>query len=401
MSSNHEHSSRSRSPLSRHRQLGTSGTFKEKNSHYSQAGHHESKNWCDSTKKEWGKTWNYSDCNSSHWSSPWDSQTWATSFDDGSPYPSSWKPDAGHLDSTEAHGLALGHRVAKTAWSSDEGLSGLQVERITLADVAFTGHKNWYFRHLSAGRFTSVEFTRSVKESLLVQAVLKAARMKDSNGQQTDIDKLTQSFSPVSSPSKPADMYNAAAVKLFEYMKESTPLQQATEHLDKVRALEAEIQKYKNANAQQREVTTPTKGRTSAHGKASGVRGHMSPKPGDDLPILAETDEHEGQEDPDVNPNHGVYARGKRRRVLKDKHPSVTTTATFNKWLKENLNAKQQTAFGKAHKAIQEHYNSKEKELKAELPDLASDWGLPVKLSANADTQWLLKILTVAVLLSQ
>jgi hypothetical protein len=107
------------------------------------------------------------------------------------------------------------------------------------------------------------------------------------------------------------------------------------------------------------------------------------------------------EEPEDAEQPHGIYARGKRRKVLKQKHPAAATTTAFTKWIKENLNSKQQTAFAKAHKAMMEFYNSKDKELKAELPDLASDWGLPVKLAAQADTQWLMKVLTAATIIAQ
>ena len=223
--------------------------------------------------------------------------------------------------------------------------------------------------------------------------------MKDSQGQSLDLDKLIHSYAQ-STSSKQAEVYQAAAVKLFERMKEAMPVQQATDQLDKVRALEAELQKYKAAIKQPQEFSTPTKAKTPNTAKTNGIKAFMSPKAGEDLPIASEKEE-EIEEEPENNLQHGIYARGKRQKVLKQKHPTVTTTPAFNKWLYETLSSKQQTAFKDAHKSIQEHYNSKEKELKAELPDLASDWGLPVKLSATADTQWLLKILTVAVILSQ
>ena len=390
MSSYERLRSRSRSPLSRPRRQ------------HSVPDHHQQQyDGSDHSSYHWSGKWKQDQWTNNNWSESWSTDSWSNTFKDGSPFPASWKPDADHLDTNEVHGLAMGRRVAKTAWSSDKGLSGKLLEDISLADLAFAGHNNWYFRHLSAGRFTSIEFTRSVKESLLVQSILKACRMKDSQGQSLDLDKLIHSYAQ-STSSKQAEVYQAAAVKLFEHMKEAMPVQQATDQLDKVRALEAELQKYKAAVNQPQEFSTPTKVKTpsSNTAKKNGIKAFMSPKAGDDLPIEGEKDQ-EVEDEPENDPQHGIYARGKRQKVLKQKHPTVTTTPAFNKWLKETLSSKQQTAFKDAHKSIQEHYNSKEKELKAELPDLASDWGLPVKLSATADTQWLLKILTVAVILSQ
>ena len=100
-----------------------------------------------------------------------------------------WKPDHDHLDSQESHGLCLGRRVAKTAWSTERHIDGKPIHEVTIADLAYTGMNNWYLRHISAGRFTGIEFTRSVKESTFIQAMLKMLRTKDEDGNHMDIEK--------------------------------------------------------------------------------------------------------------------------------------------------------------------------------------------------------------------
>jgi hypothetical protein len=100
----------------------------------------------------------------------------------------------------------------------------------------------------------------------------------------------------------------------------------------------------------------------------------------------------------------------KRRKIpqmkskkIRNNHMEIMLEEKEGKYSNRSIQQQPQqlTAFAKAHKGMIEFYNSKDKELKAELPDLASDWGLPVKLAAQADTQWLMKMLTVATIIAQ
>lgn len=402
MSYRHRDRSRSRSPLNRHRKSVSAGASYEPKSQWPQ--------WQQAwTEPSWShEQWQETPQQPYQWKSyQWKNEGWPTEFSDGTPYPNQWKPDDDHLDNTEIHGLALGRRVAKTAWSTEKGLCGKPIEQLLLSDLAFTGVNNWYFRHLSAGRFTSIEFTRSVKESLWVQAVLKAIRSKNDNGIPIDLDKLVQGFVDAPSGTKPSEVYNQAAQKLIQHMKDNAQIVEANSHLNKVRELELQLQQYKNAaSTPQKEAPKEQKGRaTTPQAKSSPSKGTIREwmSGNANLPVEQKEEDKNPTDDEQEFPEqpHGNYARGKRRKVLKQKHPAAATTAAFTKWIKENLNSKQQTAFAKAHKAMMEFYNSKDKELKAELPDLASDWGLPVKIAAQADTQWLMKVLTAATIIAQ
>ena len=111
MSSYDRHRSRSRSPLSRPRKQ-----------HPAPGYHQQQYDGSDHSSYHWSSKWKQDQWTNNNWSESWSTDSWSNTFKDGSPFPASWKPDADHLDTNEVHGLAMGRRVAKTAWSSDKGL---------------------------------------------------------------------------------------------------------------------------------------------------------------------------------------------------------------------------------------------------------------------------------------
>ena len=335
------------------------------------AWHPEEKSWQPSHGDQWNQdSWQYP----RQQFQERQSNTWYdTKWTDGTPYPKQWKPDEDHLDSNEDHGLSLGRRIAKTAWSTEKNIAGKLIHELTIADLAFAGHQNWYLRHISAGRLAGIEFVRSVKESMFVQGILKAIRSKEADGSSIDMDKLIQSFlGQSSSSSKLHQNYAEAAQKLIKHMKDTASNLPAVNQLDRVRELELQVADLMAAKEQSNSTTTPKKPKPN-------VRDMLSP--GSRLP-LEETVEEPDKKDLNED-KHFKIRRGDSNKVLSQDAPSTHTNASFTKWVKDKLDSKQMTKYLKDERC--------------NCASVRNDWSRsgPLLLSFDEDVgsgQWLIEV---------
>ena len=374
--------SRSRSPLPRH-----SAPSK---THWQSSN---SSQWSD----RWQQSWSEYDqvYKADTWASTsWDHSSSARSANSPSKFqrPPTWKPNEDFHDTQELHGLALGRTVAKTAWSTEKGIAGKNIEDITLMDLAYQGPQNWFLRHISAGRFTTIEFTRSTKESMLVQSMIRACRAKETSLSNTDIDKLIMAYSdlPNTSTTKLQDHYNAACIKLVNQMKLATEGGQAEANLNRIRDLEQQLAEARSSKPQS--GATPTKPSTPTKAQM-GIARLFSPK----LPVKA-TDDYQEQDTADDDDVHKDIRKPlKATKVLLRTAPSTLTANTIDKWMKETLNKEQYKTAKSQVAELTKYYNTIPKEHKSEISSVAVDWGLPVKLAAAADTNQLLKLIVSAI----
>jgi hypothetical protein len=394
MSRSSRHYDRSRSPVRRRHDDKREDKFdmpESKRNHWQ-----DQSSWND----QWqGAQWQQDQWQKHTWSGKnWDQSDEKRHFGDQRMYPSSWKPDADHHDSNEVHGLALGRTVARTNWSMEKGIAGKPIEEVTIMDLAYQGPSNWFLRHISAGRFTTVEFTRSTKESMFVQCFTKALRAK-SQGQSHDIDKLVMAFSDVeaSPQTKVQEHYVAACNKLVDIMYKATPAQQANQYLDQIRELENQLADARQAAAgsQRQEVPHSTLPLTTSPAKHPTIKEKLlgtatKSRIKESIPEPQTVDE-------DV---HFNYRRGDKAKVLSKDMPTTTTSSAFQKWMKATLSTSQQKAFQKQLSSMTEHYNSLPKEAKADISSLAVEWGMPVKTAANADTAFHMKMISAAIVIS-
>ena len=69
------------------------------------------------------------------------------------------------------------HRTAQpTAWRRKAGIAGRQVDGLKLHELSYHGIQEYSLRLLSEGRFQGLVYTKSVAETIFVQALLKATR---------------------------------------------------------------------------------------------------------------------------------------------------------------------------------------------------------------------------------
>ena len=80
--------------------------------------------------------------------------------------PSSFQPDNEHFDTKHQYGLTFPRQITSTAWSQRYQLAGRPIESVHLHELAYMGLSNWNLRALACGKFTSIVFARSIKESI-------------------------------------------------------------------------------------------------------------------------------------------------------------------------------------------------------------------------------------------
>jgi len=80
--------------------------------------------------------------------------------------PSTFQPDSQHFDATQQFGLMFPCHITATAWSQKYQLAGRSIETIHLHELVYMGWSNCNLRALANGKFTSLVFSRSIKESM-------------------------------------------------------------------------------------------------------------------------------------------------------------------------------------------------------------------------------------------
>ena len=109
-----------------------------------------------------------------------------------------WVSDDTFLDSSKVGGHQLFRTVQATAWSRRQNLAGREITDLRLYELSHHGLQDFGLRMLSEGRFQGLIYTRSVSESVFVQALVKKLREA-----QVDLDSVAQTlFEPGAAPDK-------------------------------------------------------------------------------------------------------------------------------------------------------------------------------------------------------
>ena len=103
--------------------------------------------------------------------------------------PNTFKPDNNHLDTKQQFGLLFPRQITATAWSQKYHLAGRPVETIPLHELAYMGWSNWNLRALANGKFTSIVFARSIKESIFFHHL--SLKLRD---QHMDLDEVAAAY---------------------------------------------------------------------------------------------------------------------------------------------------------------------------------------------------------------
>ena len=231
-------------------------------------------------------------------------ESWTESWTEASPtgkakpetkLPDKFHPSKTHFDTNQVFGKDFPKVIAGTAWARQFGFQGRSYESIRLHELCYFGWSNISLRYMMNGIFTSIIFTRSVKESIFGDRLLKALR-----SEHIDIDEVTNNaFSkekghPPRNKEEKEEAMSTVISSIVAKMKESTVSTANEELMEKVRAMELELAAAKG-------VTTTKRKNSTAH-------------PG--LPIDEEKEDKQAEEQNSAEEGEGSPKRKKTHFTL-------------------------------------------------------------------------------------
>ena len=306
-------------------------------------------------------------------------------------------------DTNEIYGLNLPRYIATTAWSTKQGLAGKAIEALSVLDTTYDGPNSYGLRLLASGRYTSLEFTRSFKESCIIQHCLQLMRARQEGNKSApiiDIDHIAEHLArqkgmAFNLPVEKKAIYNMIADTMIDALKTLSPIKAED-------ALRATIEKLEKENARLR-VNSPAP--SSSHQSASKPAGKNNIKAAlakgaaqlpvaevntldDEIPVEEEVPEPGALE---------KYKKNSSRQFLALQCPASKSTKDFNAFANAlKLNGPRKKALDKSIESALAFLRTLDNNDKAQLDSIAVEWGLPVKIAATMDATILMKTIAVA-----
>ena len=130
--------------------------------------------------------------------------------------PPTFQSDSEFYDKNEIWGKKLPRKVMTTEWSKSHGLAGRDLTKVSLPELLYMGSQNHGLRYLGQGWFTGAVLTRNIRESVLVEKVLKQ-----------DIDGAALHVAKTSGHTVGPNMTNAEKANLIDLLAQHilAPLQ--------------------------------------------------------------------------------------------------------------------------------------------------------------------------------
>ena len=313
--------------------------------------------------------------------------------------PESFKPSDLCWDTNEIYGLNLPRVVATTAWSTKQGIAGKPVESLSLLDTTYDGPNSYGLRLIAAGRYTSLEFSRSFKESCIIQHCLQLMRARQESNKAApiiDIDHISEHLARQKNmaftlPAEKKAVYNLIADHMVSALKAISPIK-AEE------ALRATIEKLEKENSKLR-VNPAAPASSPKIQCKNGIKAALA-KGAAPLPVA---DDHEPddvappeEEAPEVDTLE-KYRKKSLRPFLATQCPASKAAKDYNAFVNVlKLSGPRKKALDKAIESSLAFLRALDNNDKAQLDSLAVEWGLPVKIAATMDAAILMKTIAVA-----
>ena len=90
--------------------------------------------------------------------------------------PASFQPTREFYDTQEVFALTFPRKIQASAWATEHGLAGRNLEEIRLHEPTWQGWSNHNLRALTPGRYVSINFARSIKEATFISFLLQHVR---------------------------------------------------------------------------------------------------------------------------------------------------------------------------------------------------------------------------------
>ena len=285
--------------------------------------------------------------------------------------PATFKPDSTFYDSSLVFGRALPRRIVSTPWSQEVGLAGRDLASVALHEVAFRGWENFHLRALANGQWTSVLFAKSVRETQLVEGIMKGIRSRHLNPEVAAFNlwKDLHGALPVSRDDKNAAM-NAMGESIVEDIEKHHVVEVNSAQQAKILELYEQLAEAQRALAQPGK--TAVESRLPVHEPSKGNQSSVSP----------------------------LMIESPPSRPLRENSPSTVTTNGATAWLKK-VPPKLASDVKEGVTKAQAFFREMSPEHLASLPDVAAGWGLSVRMAADAQGKDLVRIIVAASVLAK
>jgi len=325
--------------------------------------------------------------------------------------PEKFVPDDAHLDCTEIYGLKLRTKVAMSSFTRDNDLAGKDIRTVRVIDAAYMGIENYGLRTLAAGRYTSLEFTRSMKESVFIHELLRELRGRSEGASiAIDIDSLALEHAkhenkPFSSSNDKKAAYTGLACKVANEMRKWLPAP-VTAPVDPgvltlIKNLEAKITEL--TTGQQQAPPPPPPASTLASSFQRGSKREQ-------LQVREEIDDdeqdsrHGGQAVKPLPIEEEAYQhldRKNRPKVLAKTFPPGTKAQDVATWIKKlTLTAAKKHKLKLLTDSLITFHRNLPKIEQLTLDSISVEWGLPCKTAVHMSNDNLLKVIAAAITLS-
>ena len=330
--------------------------------------------------------------------------------------PPTFQSDSEFYDKNEIWGKKLPRKVMTTEWSKSHGLAGRDLTKVSLPELLYMGWQNHGLRYLGQGWFTGAVLTRNIRESVLVEKVLKQVRQKG-----IDIDGAALHVAKTSGHAVGPNMTNAEKANLIDLLAQHilAPLQTnkevESEMLDLRRQLEeAQITIGKLQSKQpplpelhqdeKEHEPTPAPARKSqrATDKTAAAKAKADPAK-DDQTAAAKSKADPSKEShstavPDSIQGLITHVPTESQKVLGKFPLSTSTSQGFSKWLGSlPLKPKTKNRLQDSFKTVNNVLKQMSKDDVQALPDVAAKYGCTVRLAGQMSDPILVKLLLVAI----
>jgi hypothetical protein len=288
------------------------------------------------------------------------------------------------LDANVLYKLDFPANVVTTDFSERMKIAGLPVSEIKVWQLCYMKEENWMLRWLANGNFLSIEFARSVAESVLSSKILSLLR----NSTEQSLEELGRHYAvtndlPFKEIKDQKIVFNKLAEMAVANLRALVPAKPDEQANTRIKELEKQL-----ADAKSLRPPPPPKSESSAPKLPVRVKAKSKPVMEEVLP-----DEDEEEEESLFQPAHEPTSK-----PLGKSAPEGTKPAEVKAWIDGlGLGQKKKEQLQKVTSHVQAKFKASTLESKQEdLEELARLWGLPMRTIVNTPAVQLIRIICAA-----
>lgn len=289
------------------------------------------------------------------------------------------------MDSNVVYKLDFPAQILTTDFSEKMKIAGLPVSEIKIWQMCYMKEENWMLRWLANGNFLSIEFARSVAESVLSSKILSLLR----NSTEQSLEDLGRHYAATNDlPFKDLKEQKVVFAKLAEMavanLRSIVPPKPDEQANLRIKELEKQLADAKTAKTQKVESAAP-KLPFKAKGKAK--------PPVVEAEVETTPEEDQAEAESIFHPAHQPTSK-----ALGKSAPVGPKPADVKMWIDSlGLGQKKKEQLSKITNHIQAKFKHSGNDTKQDdLEELARLWGLPMRTIVQTPSVQLIKIICAA-----